>query len=165
MRRGRAGSTACAGMLVFGRGSALRAAPLGALLAFLATLLLMGPGAGHAHAARHCKPSGGPGLIGYELLTEQGFTSGELSAVGDAVDRLARKVCPFPEFIDVVEGSVHQTHVHQDRVWKYVFAIKAVPGRRYEVTCLIPNWHHMEILIRTRRGRLLYRAGLRTEGL
>ncbi|MBS1862810.1 MAG: hypothetical protein JSS68_13985 [Actinobacteria bacterium] len=50
-------------------------------------------------------------------------------------------------------------------VWKYTFAIKAAPGRRYGVTCLMPNLDHMSVAIRSSSGKILYRARLRTEGV
>jgi hypothetical protein len=123
-----------------------------------------GRGATPAAAAK-CSRPGGPGLIGEEVLLEQGFTTGEVEGVLTAVDHLAEKICPFPEFVAVVEDSLHQTHVDRDTVWRYTFKLDASPGRTYKTTCLIPGLDHMKITIKAPSGKTLYRGRLRTEGL
>lgn len=126
----------------------------------------------HGHASRrqsrcsrHLRTKWGPGLIGEEVLLEQGFTTREMSALRTGINRFAKRICPFPEFVAILEESVHQTRVNHDTVWKYTFGIKAAPGRRYGVTCLIPNLDHMTYTIRSMSGKVLYKARLRTEGV
>lgn len=123
-----------------------------------------GPGASPAVAGK-CSRPGGPGLIGEERLLEQGFTTGEVEGVMTAVDHMAEKICPFPEFVEVVEGSLRQTDVDHDTVWKYTFKLDASPGRTYKAICLMPDLDHMKITIRSPSGKAIYRARLRTEGL
>lgn len=142
----------------------IRTIPLVALAVTAVVLAwATGPGASPA-AAGKCSRTGGPGLIGEEVLLEQGFTTGEVEGVLTAVDHLAEKICPFPEFVAVVEGSLRQTHVDHDTVWRYTFKLDASPGRTYKATCLMPDLDHMKITIRSPSGKTLYRARLRTEG-
>jgi hypothetical protein len=136
-----------------------------ALLALAVTLLWTAGTGAHPASAANCARAGGPGLIGEEVLLEQGFTTGEMNALGTAIDRFAKKICPYPEFVAILEGTVQQTHIDRDTVWKYTFAIKAAPGRRYRVTCLMPDLDHMGVAIRSNSGKTLYRARFHTGSL
>lgn len=142
----------------------IRTISLAALTVTAALVWATGPDASPATAGR-CARTGGPGLIGEELLLEQGFTTGEVDGVLTAVDHLADRICPFPEFVAVVDGSLRQSHVDHDTVWKYTFKLDASPGRTYKATCLIPNLDHMKITIKSPSGKTLYRANLRTKGI
>jgi hypothetical protein len=126
-----------------------------------ALLWVTGPGASPVLAGK-CARAGGPGLIGEEVLLENGFTTGEVEGVQTAVDQLANRICPYPEFVAVVEGSLRQTHVAHDTVWKYTFKLDASPGRTYKTTCLMPNLDHMKVIIKSGSGKVLYKQKLRT---
>jgi hypothetical protein len=103
---------------------------------------------------------GGPGLVGYEGLIEDGWTIGEKNGLIRALAHFAQRVCPQPGIVDVETTTYLQKHIDNETVWQDTFRIVAAPSsRHYLITADLPSLDSMSITIKSVNGAVLYRSG------
>jgi hypothetical protein len=108
---------------------------------------------GGPEAQAACTHRSVPGITGTERLINAGWTTDETDKLVSLLSSFANKVCPEPQFFDIDRVN------HGPSVSRYTFRITSETKRRYQVTALLLDIHHMRLTVRSTSGKILYRSG------